>query len=102
LLRELLVKKKDGRIENFDRDKLNHSIQLALHKRPIDNERIERVISAIVRQLETTGETEIPSHTIGESVMTALLALIPLLMYALLLFIKISMKLKILRNLLRV
>lgn len=74
-LRELFVKKKDGRIENFDRDKLNHSIQLALHKRPIDNERIERVISAIVRQLETTGETEIPSHTIGESVMAALLAL---------------------------
>jgi transcriptional repressor NrdR len=74
-LRELYVKKKDGRIESFDRDKLNHSIQRALHKRPIDNERIDRVISAIVRQLETSGENEIPSNTIGESVMTALLAL---------------------------
>ena len=62
-LRELLVKKKDGRIENFDRDKLTRSIRLALHKRPIDNERIERVISALVRQFETTGESEIPSHS---------------------------------------
>jgi transcriptional repressor NrdR len=74
-LRELLVKKKDGRIENFDRDKLTRSIRLALHKRPIDNERIERVISALVRQFETTGENEIPSHFIGESIMTALLEL---------------------------
>lgn len=74
-LRELLVKKKDGRIENFDRDKLSRSIRLALHKRPIDNERIERVISALVRQFETTGENEIPSHFIGESIMTALLEL---------------------------
>lgn len=74
-LRELSVKKKDGRVENFDRDKLTHSIQLALHKRPIDNDRIERVISAIIRQLETTGETEIPTHIIGESVMAALFEL---------------------------
>ena len=74
-LRELLVKKKNGHIENFNRDKLTHSIQLALHKRPIDNERIERVISAIVRQLETSGENEIPSHVIGENVMIALLEL---------------------------
>ncbi len=74
-LRELLVKKKDGRVENFDREKLNRSIQLALHKRPIDSERIDRVISAIVRQLETSGESEIPSNTIGESIMTALLSL---------------------------
>ena len=74
-LRELLVKKKDGRIENFEREKLTRSIRLALHKRPIDNERIERVISALVRQFETTGENEIPSHFIGESIMTALLEL---------------------------
>lgn len=74
-LRELFVKKKDGRLENFDRDKLTQSIQRALHKRPIDNERIERVISAIIRQLETSGESEIQSHTIGESVMGALFAL---------------------------
>jgi len=76
-LRELLVKKKDGRIEIFDRDKLTRSIRLALHKRSIDNERIERVVSTIVRQCEVIGENEIPSHTIGESLMTALLELDP-------------------------
>lgn len=76
-LRELLVKKKDGRIKNFDREKLIQSLRLALHKRPIDEERIERVTSAIVRQLETSGETEIPTSTIGELVMTALLELDP-------------------------
>lgn len=76
-LRELFVKKKDGRVENFDRDKLNRSIQLALHKRPVDHERIDRVISAIVRQLETSGENEIPTYTIGENVMTALHSLDP-------------------------
>ena len=74
-LRELFVKKKDGRVENFDRDKLAHSIQLALHKRPLEHERVERVISALVRQFETRGENEIPSHRIGESVMAALLEL---------------------------
>lgn len=74
-LRELFVKKKEDRVENFDREKLSRSIKLALHKRPIDNERIERVISALVRQFETTGENEISSHAIGESVMVALLEL---------------------------
>src|SRR5260221_12348539 len=71
-LRELLVKKKDDRIENFDRDKLTQSIRLALHKRPFSDERIERVTSGIVRQFETSGETEIPTSAIGELVMTAL------------------------------
>jgi transcriptional repressor NrdR len=74
-LRELFVRKKGERVESFDRDKLARSIRLALHKRPIDQERIERVISALVRQFETTGENEISSHFIGESVMTALLEL---------------------------
>ena len=74
-LRELLVKKKDERIENFDREKLARSVRLALHKRPISDERIERVVSGIIRQFETSGETEIPSTAIGEVVMTALLEL---------------------------
>ncbi len=76
-LRELLVKKKDDKIEQFDRDKLTRSIRLALHKRPISDERIERVTSGIVRQFETSGETEIPTSAIGELVMTALLELDP-------------------------
>lgn len=74
-LRELLVQKKDGRIENFDREKLTRAIRLALHKRPINDERIERVVSGIVRQFETSGETEIPASTIGEVAMTSLLEL---------------------------
>ncbi len=76
-LRELLVQKKDSRIEQFDRDKLTRSIRLALHKRPINDERIERVTSGIVRQFETSGETEIPTSAIGELVMAALLELDP-------------------------
>ncbi|MBI2707170.1 MAG: transcriptional repressor NrdR [Proteobacteria bacterium] len=71
-LRELLVKKKDGQIVDFDREKLVRSIRLALHKRPIDDERIERVATGIIRQFETSGETEIPTSSIGELVMTAL------------------------------
>jgi transcriptional repressor NrdR len=74
-LRELFVRKKGDRVESFDREKLARSIRLALHKRPIDQERIERVISALVRQFETMGENEIPSSIIGESVMAALLEL---------------------------
>jgi transcriptional repressor NrdR len=74
-LRELLVKKKDNRIENFDREKLTRSVRLALHKRPVDDERIERVVSGIVRQFETSGETEIPASAIGELIMAALLEL---------------------------
>lgn len=71
-LRELLVKKKNGDIEDFDREKLFRSIRLALHKRPIDDERIERMVTGIVRQFETSGELEIPTSSIGELVMTAL------------------------------
>lgn len=71
-LRELQVRKKDGRIEGFDREKLVRSLRLALHKRPIEDERIERLVSSITRQCETSGETEIPALLIGELVMRSL------------------------------
>lgn len=68
----LKIIKKNGELESFEREKLLHSMELALHKRPIDAERRERVISSIVRQLESCGETEIPSTKIGEMVMQSL------------------------------
>lgn len=74
-LRDLMVLKKSGMRVPFDRDKLARSIESALHKRPIEPERIERVVSSIVRQLETSGETEIKTTDIGEMAMDALLNL---------------------------
>ncbi len=71
-LRELWVVKADGRRVPFDREKLNRSISIALRKRPVDEERIERVVNGIVRQLEASGETDIPSKQIGELVMDTL------------------------------
>ena len=71
-LRELTVVKKTGKRAPFDRDKLARSLQLALRKRPIDNERLERVVNSIVRRLESMGESEIPSSVIGEMVMESL------------------------------
>ncbi|GHD47644.1 transcriptional repressor NrdR [Thalassobaculum fulvum] len=71
-LRELTVLKKTGKRVPFDRDKLARSIQIALRKRPIDPERIERLTTGIVRRLESMGESEIPSDVIGEMVMDAL------------------------------
>ncbi|MET0182579.1 MAG: transcriptional regulator NrdR [Caulobacterales bacterium] len=71
-LRELIVLKKSGRKVPFDREKLARSIQVALRKRPIDTERIEQLVSGIVRRLESLGESEIPSEQIGELVMEAL------------------------------
>src|SRR3546814_880195 len=68
----LSVIKKSGESTPFERDKLARSVQLALHKRPIEREHVERMINSLVRQLETMGETEIKSHTIGEMVMEAL------------------------------
>lgn len=68
-LRELTIMKRSGRRTPFDRDKLARSIAIATRKRPIDPERIERMISAITRQLESMGETELPSSAIGELVM---------------------------------
>lgn len=71
-LRELIVKKKDGRTEVFDREKLFKALRLALHKRPVEDDRIERVITGLVRQFESSGESEIDSTVIGEQVMEAL------------------------------
>ncbi|MBX3454010.1 transcriptional regulator NrdR [Ferrovibrio sp.] len=74
-LRELTVLKKNGLKVPFDRDKLARSIQIATRKRPIDPDRIERLINGIVRRLESMGENEIKSDTIGELVMDGLAAL---------------------------
>jgi len=76
-LRELMVVKKSGRRVPFDRDKLVRSIEVALRKRPVDGDRIERMVTGIVRQLESSGETEIASSAIGELVMEALRGLDP-------------------------
>ncbi len=74
-LRELTIVKRSDRRVPFDRDKLSRSVMIALRKRPIEAEKIEQMISGIVRQLESLGETEIPSATLGEMVMEALAAL---------------------------
>ena len=74
-LRELTILKRSGRRAPFDRDKLARSLSVALRKRPVEPERVERMISTIVRQLESMGETELPSSTIGELVMKHLKAL---------------------------
>ena len=71
-LRDLVVIKSNGRREDFDRDKLERSIRIALQKRPIEPERIDQMISGIVRRLESMGETDIPSKMIGEIVMETL------------------------------
>lgn len=71
-LRELTVVKTDGRRVAFDRDKLARSIRIALRKRPIHEERVERIVNGIVRQLEASGENDIPSKQIGELVMDTL------------------------------
>lgn len=71
-LRELTVIKRSGRRVPFDRDKLARSVQVALRKRPVDNDRIERMVSGIVRQLESTGEAEITAEQIGQLVMEGL------------------------------
>ena len=71
-LRDLVVLKSSGRREDFDRDKLARSIRIAMQKRPIEAERIDQVISGIVRRLESMGDTDIPSKAIGEIVMDTL------------------------------
>ena len=71
-LRELTVVKTDGRRVTFDRDKLARSIRVSLRKRPIQEERIERIVNSIVRQLEASGDSDIPSKQIGELVMDTL------------------------------
>ncbi|UCH72800.1 MAG: transcriptional repressor NrdR [Rhodospirillales bacterium] len=74
-LRELTVLKKGGQREVFDRDKLSRSMMIALRKRPVDPDRVDRVINGIVRRLESAGESEIRGEAIGELVMEALSAL---------------------------
>ena len=76
-LRDLTVIKKNGQRVAFDRDKLERSMQIALRKRPVDPDRVERVISGIVRRLESSGESEIQAEHIGEAVMDALANLDP-------------------------
>ena len=74
-LRELTIVKRSGRRSPFDRDKLARSIAIATRKRPVDADRVERMVSGITRQLESMGETELPSHVVGEMVMKALRSL---------------------------
>ncbi|MCW8086628.1 MULTISPECIES: transcriptional regulator NrdR [Sabulicella] len=71
-LRDLTVLKSDGRRVPFDRDKLLKSIRIACRKRPVEEERIERIVNAIQRRMEMEAEAEIPSRRIGEMVMEAL------------------------------
>ena len=71
-LRELMILKRNGRRTPFDRDKLERALGIALRKRPVQPEQIEQLVSRIVRQLETLGETEIPSSTVGDFIMKAL------------------------------
>lgn len=73
-LRELTVIKADGRRVPFDRDKLARSVRIALRKRPVQEEQIERMVNGIVRQLEAGGEAEVRSKEIGELVMESLKA----------------------------
>ena len=75
--REIIVVKKNGRKSPFDRDKLSKSIYIALKKRPIDTDTIEKFITKISRSLEELGQNEISSNTIGTMVMDALKNLDP-------------------------
>ena len=68
-LRELSVVKSDGEKVLFDREKLLRSLQIALRKRPVEEDRMERIVNSIQRRLETLGESEIPTKVIGEMVM---------------------------------
>jgi transcriptional repressor NrdR len=71
-LRDLVVIKRNGKKNPFDRDKLSKSLLMALRKRQTDDDAIERAINGIVRQLESRGDNDIPSKLIGELVMNAL------------------------------
>ena len=74
-LRDLVVIKSKGQKESFDRDKMFRSLSLALRKRNVDNEKIEKIVNAIVRKLENSGETDIKSNIIGQYIMEALMHL---------------------------
>jgi len=71
-LRDLMVKKRDGKKVEFDRDKLARSIMIAFRKRPLEDERIEKMITGLVRRLESSGDSVIESSDIGELVMNTL------------------------------
>ena len=71
-LRELVVVKSDNRRVAFDRDKLLRSVRIALRKRPVSEDRVERIVNGIVRQLEASGEAEVTSKQVGELVMETL------------------------------
>ena len=71
-LRDLVVAKSNGQKEIFDRDKMYRSISLALRKRNIEQEKIEKIVNAIVRKLENSGDTEVKTNLIGEYIMDAL------------------------------
>ncbi len=71
-LRDLIVLKKNGKREDFDRDKLARSIRISLQKRPVEADRIDQMISGIVRRLESLGEVDIQSDQIGQIVMETL------------------------------
>jgi len=77
-LRELVVLKADGRREPFDREKLLRSLRLSMQKRPVESAAIERAANDIVRQLEQSGDSDIPTKTIGEKAMQTLSALDPI------------------------
>ncbi|HBK91193.1 MAG TPA: transcriptional regulator NrdR [Parvularcula sp.] len=74
-LRELVVVKSSGRREAFDRDKLMRSVQISLRKRNVDQERVDQMLTGVIRRLESLGETEIPSKVVGELVMEGLAGL---------------------------
>ena len=76
-LRELTVIKKSGKKVPFDRNKLERSVQIALRKRPVESERVDRMISGIVRRVESLGEAEIASDVVGEIVMEGLQSIDP-------------------------
>ena len=76
-LRELTIVKKSGQRAPFDRDKLHRSVMIAARKRPVEPERLDRMVSVIVRRLESLGESEIPSSVVGEMVMEGLAGLDP-------------------------
>ena len=71
-LRELNVTKSNGEREPFDRDKLQRSMRIALRKRPFEGDQLDRIVNSIVRQLESLGESDVPSRQIGELAMAAL------------------------------
>lgn len=74
-LRDLMVIKKNGQRAQFDRDKLSRSIRIAVSKRPIDADQVEQIVNGIQRNLESSGETEIPTSYIGSLVMDRLAGL---------------------------